>query len=223
MLIAIKAVSLMYEVKQLLVLLALVVACRAAGDELVVMDFASTNLTAFKQQSFKGSTDYQRVQLDGETVLQASTRNTASALYHPVEIDLTHTPYLNWRWRVENSYSIDNQQIKSGDDYPARIYVVFKLGIFPWQTRALNYVWSNTASQLPYWPNPFSDKAIMIPLRSPADELGQWRSERVNVAADYYRIFGERITTLQGVALMSDSDNSGGFAVAYYGNISFSN
>jgi hypothetical protein len=212
-----------YTIKQLSVLLAFMAAGSAVGEAFLAMDFSRDALTAFKQQSFKGNTDYQRVQLDGETVLQAITRNTASALYHKVDIDLTATPYLNWRWRVENTYPIENQQIKSGDDYPARIYVVFKLGIFPWQTRALNYVWSNTASQLPYWPNPFTDKAIMIPLRTPADQLGQWRSERVNVAADYYRIFGERITTLQGVALMSDSDNTGASAVAYYGNISFSN
>jgi hypothetical protein len=190
--------------------------------ELIVMDFSKDAITTFKQQSFVGKTSYQVVELNGEQVLKAATRKTASALYREIEVDLTSTPYLNWRWRVENNYKIDDQESKAGDDYPARVYVVVKTGIFPWQTRALNYVWSNTVIEKPFWPNPFTGKAMMLPLRSTADEFGRWYPQRVNVAEDYYRVFGERIQSIQGIAIMSDSDNSGGSAIAYYGNINFS-
>lgn len=188
-----------------------------------VLVFSPQNINTFEEKSFAGNTRYEAVQLDKETVLKATTRASASALFKEVDIDLTQTPYLNWRWRVENTYAIGDQTTKKGDDYPARVYVVFREGLFPWQTRALNYVWSNTATELDLWPNPFTDKAIMIPVRSSTDELGRWHSERVNIAEDYLRIFGKRIDTVDGIAIMSDSDNGGHSAVAYYGEISFSN
>ena len=101
--------------------------------------------------------------------------------------------------------------------------MVVKEGLFPWQTKALNYVWSNREEDRAYWPNPFTDKAVMIPVRSGSKGLGQWHSERVNVAEDYYRIFNKRISEAHGVAIMSDADNAGSSAVAYYGEIIFSN
>ena len=185
--------------------------------------FSAQTIDTFEEESFEGNTRYQAVQLDNQTVLKATTEASASALFKKITIDVTQTPFLNWRWRVENIYDIDDQTTKKGDDYPARIYVVFREGLFPWQTRALNYVWSSRETGLDFWPNPFTDKAIMIPVRSGADHLGRWQSERVNVAEDYFRIFGKRIDTVDGIAIMSDSDNSGDSAVAYYGDISFSN
>jgi hypothetical protein len=62
----------------------------------------------------------------------------------------------------------------------------------------------------------------MIPLRAGAAETGQWQSERVNVREDYFRVFKESIDSIDGIAIMTDADNSGGAATAYYGTISFS-
>ncbi|ARN74763.1 DUF3047 domain-containing protein [Oceanicoccus sagamiensis] len=182
----------------------------------------SQGIEAFKQKGFVGRTDYQLVTLDGRQVLKANSRKNASALYREMEIDLVDTPYLNWQWRVENTLVIADQRIKAGDDYAARVYVVVKQGIFPWQTKALNYVWSNNPSSDAFWPNPFTDNAAMIPVRSGMAGLKKWQTERVNVAEDFYRAFGERIDRAHGVAIMSDTDNSGGSAEAYFGNIFFS-
>lgn len=209
----------------------------ADNEFLPVANFAKTGLADFKQKKFKGATDYQLVQLD-TWVLRAQANNSASALFREMNIDLNKTPYLNWRWRVENVLPIANQQLKLGDDYPARVYVVVKTGVFPWQTKALNYVWGNyleshqlgtdhratlAAETANFWPNPFTKNAMMIAVRTGTLGLSQWQQQRVNVVEDFYRVFGERIDHADGVAIMTDTDNSGGSAVAYYGDIYFSN
>ena len=193
-----------------------------AADELIIDDFSSGNLDGWGVRSFVGETSYQLVEQQGRPVLKAQSLGTASALYKEIKVDLRQTPYLNWSWRIENIYSIKDQRVKAGDDFAARIYVVFKTGIFPWNTRALNYVWSNYAVDAAQWPNPFTDKAIMIPLRAGVSQTGQWHRERVNIREDYLRVFKEPIDSIDGIAIMTDGDNSGGAATAYYGTISFS-
>ncbi len=196
----------------------------AADDRRWVANFNQDGqgIEVFKQKGFVGKTDYKVVTLDNRPVLRAKSNRNASALYREMEINLIETPYLNWQWRVENTLPITNQKVKAGDDYPARVYVVVKQGIFPWQTKALNYVWSNKQESEVFWANPFTAKAVMIPVRQGREGLGQWKNERVNVAEDFFRIFGERIDKADGVAIMSDTDNSRGSAVAYFGNIYFS-
>jgi len=190
---------------------------------LIVSDFSHEGLDYWQQKSFQGNSDYQIVEIDGRRVLRAETRSAASALYKSMEIDLRKTPFLNWSWRVDNTYSLTKPESKSDDDYPARIYVVIKEGFFPWQTKALNYVWCNSKTEKSFWPNPFTASAIMIPVRCGDENLGQWFTERVNIVEDFQRVFHRSIDTAHGVAIMSDSDNAGGSATAYYQGISFSN
>ncbi|UTW44308.1 DUF3047 domain-containing protein [bacterium SCSIO 12696] len=187
-----------------------------------ISEFANGSLKQWQRQSFKGQSRYQIVQQEGRAVLQADTSATASALYRELDIDLTRTPYLNWSWRVDNVHDIENPLEKAGDDYPARLYVVVKLSPFPWDTLALNYVWCNRKTELTSWKSPFTKNAVMVPLHCGEQGLGQWHSQRVNVAEDFERYFGRSFDTAHGVAIMSDSDNAGGAARAYYGEIFFS-
>lgn len=190
--------------------------------EVAVGHFSDKGLTQWQEKSFVGHTRYRIVEMDGEKVLSASTRSSASALYRELEIDVGKMPILSWSWRIDNIYNIGEPERKAADDYPARLYVVVKYGMFPWQTRALNYIWCNKQTNKTFWPNPFSKKAIMIPVRCGVEGLGQWHRESVNVAADYYRFFGQKIDTVHGIAIMSDSDNAGGAAQAFYKKIIFS-
>lgn len=191
-----------------------------------VSDFANRQLQDWQQKSFVGNTQYTVVTNASRIAIKANTHANASALYQKISIDLNQTPFLNWSWRVNNVYSIDNQQIKNGDDFAARIYVIVKYGWLPWQTRALNYVWSNNSnlSQKTYkyfWLNPFTANAAMIPVQNGEQGLGEWHSYKVDIQKDFYNIFGQRIITIDGVAIMADSDNAGGSAVSYFGDISF--
>lgn len=190
--------------------------------ETLVADFSQQGIDVFEEEQFVGQTHYQLVEDGGVQILRARTAGSASVLYREMDLDLEKTPFLNWSWRVSNVFSITDQKRKRGDDYPARIYVVVKEGFFPWQTKALNYVWSNYEVDDAYWSNPFTSKAVMIPVRAGKEGLNQWHKERVNVVEDFYRVFGKRITDAHGIAIMSDSDNAGGVAEAFYGTLFFS-
>ena len=195
--------------------------CADENSHQSISDFASGSLSDWQQKRFKGDTLYQLLKVDGRQVLKATSKASASALYRTVQVDLTKTPLLNWRWRVNSVESSLDPLTKAGDDFPARIYVV-KKGFFPWQTKALNYVWANNKSNRSYWPNPFTASAVMIPVKAGRNGLGQWHSQQVDVRADFMRIFNLSVEQIDGVAIMSDSDNSQGTTEAYFGELYFS-
>ncbi len=193
----------------------------ALAETLVVGDFSGDGLAGWEAHSFKGETDYEDVELDGTRVVKAVSRGSASILFRKQRIDLRKTPWLEWRWRVENVIEGAKEREKRGDDYPARVYVVREGGLFPWRTRSVNYVWSSSQPVGAEWPNAYTDQAQMIAVRSGPAEAGGWVEERRNVLDDFRRLFGEEIRHVDGVALMTDTDDTGSEATAFYGDIRF--
>ncbi|MDO9424595.1 MAG: DUF3047 domain-containing protein [Methylobacter sp.] len=194
-----------------------------AESTLMMGEFSRNRLDGWEHKSFKGETRYRLQTLDGVMVLKADSRGAASGLFKEQRIDLEQTPFLNWSWRVANRLNGLNEQSKSGDDYAARIYVVVKGGLAFWQTRAINYVWAGNTAKNSVWPNAFAgDHAMMLALRGPEAALNVWYSEKRNVKADLQKLFGEDLRTIDAVALMTDTDNSGGQVSAFYGDIWFS-
>ncbi len=187
-----------------------------------IAHFSKMDLDGWKNKSFQGKTKYSIVNEDQNYFLQAKSTQSASALYKKVKVDIHETPYLNWSWRIDQALPQLNEKEKSGDDYAARVYVVFKTGFSPLSARALNYVWSSNTSSNTTWPNAFTEKAIMIPLRSSQDQTHTWQHEKVDVKKDLLQHFNKLPKYISGVAIMTDADNSKGSASASYGDIYFS-
>jgi hypothetical protein len=61
----------------------------------------------------------------------------------------------------------------------------------------------------------------MIVVESGGEKLSQWVSEGRNVHEDYIKAFGAEPPLVSGVAIMTDTDNTGESATAYYGDIQF--
>ena len=182
--------------------------------------FSNMDTSGWKEKSFNGNTQYQIISEQGKTSLRAVADMSASAFYKKIKVDLNTTPYLNWSWRVDKSLNELNEQTKQGDDYAARIYVIVKLGLAPWNTKALNYVWSSSKGDQT-WPNAYTEKAIMIPMRSRHDSNSQWYMEKVNVMEDFKQYFGIDVDKIDGIAIMTDTDDSELSAIAQYGDIFF--
>lgn len=180
------------------------------------------DISQWEENSFDGHTSYELVNLDGQHALKASSQASASGYMRKIDIDLNQTPYLNWHWRIDNLLQNIDEQTKKGDDYPARIYVVISGGLFIWKTRALNYVWSSNQPVNSVWPNAFTDKAILIAHRSGQAQVGQWVKEKRNILADIKKYLKTDAVEINAVAIMTDTDNSGQSATAYYGDIYFS-
>ncbi len=210
------------KVSALLVLAFIFIPIFSQQDIINVGDFSSMDISGWDQKSFSGETLYKIESQSELSYLYASADKSASALYKKVKIDLEKTPYLNWSWRVDKPLPELNEQIKLGDDYSARIYVIVRRGFVPWETNALNYVWSSNEAPKIFWPNAFTDKAMMIPLRTSLDATHVWASEKVNVKVDFEKYFGVEVDTVDGVAIMVDTDNSELQAAASFGDIFFS-
>jgi hypothetical protein len=193
------------------------------AEKVTVGDFSNSNLLSWKEKSFSGKTQYALVTLNDTVVLKSESRGTASGLFKNIEVDLNSYPYLNWSWRIENRLTTEDEQVKSGDDYAARVYIIIDGGYFPWRTRALNYVWANNAQKYDVWPNAFAGKnAMMVAIRNKSDSTATWYHEKRNILSDLREILGKEQTTIDAIAIMTDTDNNQDAAVAYYGDIYFS-
>ncbi|NJN45559.1 MAG: DUF3047 domain-containing protein [Candidatus Competibacteraceae bacterium] len=194
----------------------------AMAAEIAVGTFAAGNLDEWQPKVFAGETHYRLVMDVNRQVLRADSQGTASGLYREIPIALERTPYLNWSWRVADVLSNVDERSKSGDDYPARVYVVASDEKFFWRTRALVYVWSNNQPVGTSWDNAYTANAKVIAIRSGKPPLDIWFEEKRNVAADFQHLFGVDIDHIDAVAIMTDTDNSGQQATAWYGDLYFS-
>lgn len=218
------------------------------GDEIVVGEFSAAREggplpDGWGPLTFRDVSRHTAYSLvrDGKTVVvKAESDDSASGLLRRIEIDPAEFPIVEWRWRVENLLEKADVHTKSGDDYPARIYVTFaydpdKLsfwermqsraarawyGEYP-PTGAINYIWASHAPAGTVVPNAYTDRARMIVVESGEAKLGRWVTERRNVYEDYLEAFGEEPPKISGVAIMTDSDDTGESATAFYGDIVF--
>ena len=175
----------------------------------------------WEEKVFSGKTTYDTVRIDGRAVVRATSRGTASGLFRKQRIDLEKTPILEWTWRVEGTLGDIDERTREGDDYSARVYIIRSDSVFFWRTRAVNYVWASTRTVGETWPNAYTDGARHIAVRSGDEHAGRWLDERRNVRADFRALFGKDIRHIDAIAIMSDTDNSGSAALAYYGDITF--
>ena len=199
-------------------------AAMADGARINLGEFSKGSMQGWEGKSFVGQTQYQIEQQGDKKVLKANSTKTASIMGRRARIDLSKTPFLNWSWKVDKALPPLMEATRAGDDYAARVYVIIDGGVFIWKTRALNYVWSSApASRGTKWNNAFKPKnARMLAVRDKRDASGRWATQKQNVAADFKDLYGFQPRFIDGIAIMTDTDNSGGSASASYGDIFFS-
>jgi len=185
-------------------------------------------------------TTYRLVKEGGRVAVKAASQASSSGLTKEILIDPKEYPIIHWQWKVSNVLKGGNVAKKEGDDYPARIYVTFrydgtKVSLFgkaKYETArliygqypplgAINYIWESRAPVGTTVPNPFTDQVHMIVVESGPSKLNTWMTEERNVYEDYKRAFGAEPPMISGIAIMTDTDNTGESAEAYYGDIVF--
>ncbi|HRF45229.1 MAG TPA: DUF3047 domain-containing protein [Candidatus Competibacteraceae bacterium] len=202
-------------------LLAVVALTVAANETVMVGRFSAGDLTDWRNKSFQGETRYRFDGRTGRQALLAESQGTASGLYREIKIDLSRTPWLNWSWRVDRVLNGVDERTKAGDDYPARVYVVVSGGTAFWKMRSLVYVWSSHQPVGSIWHNAYTSNARVMALQSGIKNVGHWISEKRNIRIDFQQLFGDEIDSIDVVALMTDTDDSGQSALAWYGDLYF--
>jgi len=193
-----------------------------AAEILVIDDFEQGLKPEWQPKVFTGQTDYQVVADGAGKVLRAESRGSASGLIFTREFDPSQWPVLSWRWKIAHTLPKGDARHKSGDDYAARVYVIFPHWFFL-NTKSLNYIWANRLPVGELVPNPFTGKAMMLAVESGPAKAGEWLAERRNIADDYRRAFGGSLPSQAVIAIMSDSDNTGGNVTAWYDDIRLEN
>ncbi len=205
----------------ILLSLLMLFAAAALADEVAVGRFSTEGLTGWEEKRFKGETGYRLVEEDGRMVVEATSRGGASGLFKELDFDPEKYRYLRWSWKIEQTIAEGDETTKAGDDYAARVYVVFP-GRFFWQTKAINYIWANKLEQGESIANAYTSSAMMVAVQSGNSNSGRWQFEQRDIYHDYEKLFGSPPGEAGAVAFMTDTDDTGGSAIAWYGDITLS-
>jgi len=114
------------------------------------------------------------------------------------------------------------ENTKKGHDFAARVFVIKKTGATPLSNRAINYVFSSNNEVGANFSSPYTKKSIDNVLASTKNNLNEWVTVKANVKADFKRLHDLDVNELDGIAIMSDTDNSKMKSIAYFQNIYFS-
>lgn len=192
-----------------------------SAEKLVIGNFSVEGLAGWEKKTFKGITEYSLTQENETTVVQANSQGTASGLIKKFNFDPKKYRYLHWSWKILHTISGANENTKAGDDYAARIYVVFP-GKYFWQSKAINYIWANQLNTGKSLKNAYTSSAIMVAVQSGSTHSGQWHTETRDLFTDYKNLFGSVPAKAGAIAIMTDTDDTGENAIAWYGDISLS-
>ena len=203
----------------------LVVNSISFADEVKVFDFTEVELSELKVRKVRGAdnkTIYTVGSNDNGNFLKAVADNAASGLGKEVKIDLNKTPFINITWKIEKDLPGIKENSKKGHDFAARVFAVKKTGATPLSNRAINYVFSSNSEVGFNSPSPYTKKSIDNVLASTINNLNKWITVKANVKEDFKRFHDLNVDELDGLAIMSDTDNSKMTVVTYYQNIYFS-
>ena len=196
-----------------------------SADEVNVFEFTNEELAELEVRKVRGAdnkTIYTIGSNDNGNFLKAIADNAASGLGKEVKIDLNKTPFINITWKIEKDLAGIKENTKKGHDFAARVFAVKKTGATPLSNRAINYVFSSN-NQIGFnSPSPYTKKSIDNVLATTVNNLNEWVTVKSNVKEDFKKFHDLDVNELDGLAIMSDTDNSKMKAVAYYQNIYFS-
>jgi len=197
----------------------------SAAEEIKIFEFTNEELAELDVRKVRGAdnkTIYTVGSNDNGNFLKAIADNAASGLGKEVKIDLNKTPFINITWKIEKDLPGIKENTKKGHDFAARVFAVKKTGATPLSNRAINYVFSSNNKIGYNSPSPYTKKSIDNVLATTINNLNEWVTVKSNVKEDFKKFHDLDVKELDGLAVMSDTDNSKKKSIAYYQNIYFS-
>ena len=195
------------------------------ADRINIFEFTKAELVDLQVRKVRGAdnkTEYSVGSNDNGNYLKAVADNAASGLGKEVKIDLNKTPFINITWKIEKDLSGILENTKKGHDFAARVFVIKKTGATPLSNRAINYVFSSNSDVGFNSPSPYTKKSIDNVLATTKENFNEWVTVKANVKKDFKKFHNLDVNELDGLAIMSDTDNSKMKSISYYQNIYFS-
>ncbi|MBI4553755.1 MAG: DUF3047 domain-containing protein [Candidatus Latescibacteria bacterium] len=186
------------------------------GQEIIIDDFSGNHVGAFPAGWATWRKDirlarrvYSVQQEDGNAYLHARDDGASVILRKELRSwNPKQYPILTWRWRARVLPKGGDERRRETNDSANAVYVVLSENWFH-IPRTLKYVWSTTVPVGTVYRRPGIGWPYVIVLQSGPQRLGSWVSERVNVYADYRRLFGEEPPARAvGIGLMTDQNST---------------
>ena len=196
-----------------------------SAENIKVFEFTDKELSELTVRKVRGAdnkTTYSVGSNENGNYLKAIADNAASGLGKEIKIDLNKTPFINITWKIEKDISGIDETTKKGHDFAARVFVIKKTGATPLSNRAINYVFSSNQDVGSNSRSPYTKKSMDNVLATTKKNLNEWVTVKANVKEDFKKFHNLDVNELDGIAIMSDTDNSKKKSITYYQNIYFS-
>ena len=195
------------------------------AENVKVFEFTEKELLELKVRKVRGA-DNQTIYTVGSNengnFYKAVADNAASGLGKEIKIDLNKTPFINITWKIEQDLKGIKEDTKKGHDFAARVFAVKKTGATALSNRAINYVFSSNSEIGKSSPSPYTKKSIDNVLATTKEYINKWVTVKANVKSDFKKFHDLDVNEIDGIAIMTDTDNSKLKAVSFYQNIFFS-
>ena len=195
------------------------------AEDIRVFEFTNKELSELTVRKVRGAdnkTTYSVGSNEDGNYLKAIADNAASGLGKKIKIDLNKTPFINITWKIEKDIPGIDETAKKGHDFAARVFVIKKTGATALSNRAVNYVFSSNQDVGKNSPSPYTKKSVDNVLATTKTNLNEWVTVKANVKEDFKKFHNLNVNELDGIAIMSDTDNSKQKSITYYQNIYFS-
>ena len=195
------------------------------AEQIQAFEFTDQELKTLKVRKVRGAdnkTNYLIGSNENGNYLKAEANNAASGLGKQIKINLNLTPIINITWKVEKNLDGIKENTKKGHDFAGRVFVIKKTGATPLSNRAVNYVFSSNNNVGDNWPSPYTKKSIDNVLSTTIEHMNEWVTVKANVKKDFKKFHDLDVNEIDGIAIMTDTDNSKMTAITYYQNIYFS-
>jgi len=195
------------------------------AEQIQTFKFTKEELKILKVRKVRGAdnkTTYTIGSNKNGNYLKANAENAASGLGKEIKINLNSTPIINITWKVEKNLDGINENSKKGHDFAGRVFVIKKTGATPLSNRAINYVFSSNSNVGENWPSPYTKKSVDNVLSTTKQHINEWVTVKTNVKKDFKKFHDLDVNEIDGIAIMTDTDNSKLTAISYYQNIFFS-
>ena len=189
------------------------------SEDIKIFEFTEKELIELEVRKVRGAknkTVYSVGSNENGNFLKAEADNAASGLGKELKIDLNKTPFINITWKIEKDLKGIKESTKKGHDYAARVFAIKKTGATPLSNRAINYVFSSNNEIGFNSPSPYTKKSIDNVLANTKNSLNVWVTVKANVKEDFKKFHDLEVYELDGLAIMSDTDNSKMKSITYF-------
>lgn len=186
----------------------------------------------------KAQTDYRPMLYGPREALEVQALSSASLMRQRLSIPAAELGAIRFSWRVPAlmpqadlarrevadavvrvvlSFEGDRTRLSARDHMLSELALLMTGEPLPYAT--LMYVWCPTREAGSIITNPRTDRIRKLVVEAGTARLDQWLDYERDVRDDYREVFGEEPGRLIGVALMTDSDNTGSHVRAWYGPV----